>query len=611
MVPLREMLATRASEFVLRALGDLSGAVCVGSLVFAVFFASETCGRLTARARDHVRRAGLAALLWGCAELSWAFSSGLLTGDVLSGTSGGGESAETVAAMITAVLALVLAIACRGVRGWRTTSLLTGVALFGLLPTAVARRSGDSPGHDVGTNAIVLHVTSAAVWLGVLLALGLHLWRTEERARLLLTRYRWLAAGCWTLLAVSGTADLLVAAREYGAGGAGHVAVVLGKIGCLVAVAVLGVLVRRRVTLLAPGDAGARRRAVTRLLGAELTLLVAGFTLSELMVASALPPNGSESTASEAVLGYDLAAPPTLWNLLLGWRFDLLFGTCAVVCVAVYLLGVRRLRRRGDAWPAGRTAAWLSGWGCVLFVTSSGVGVYAGGVFSLHMFAHMVLNMLAPVLLVLGGPVTLALRALPASGRGQAAGVREWLLAWLHSPLTGFLAGPGVATALFVSSFYALYFTDLFELGMFEYWGHQLMKAHFLLVGWLYYWTVIGVDPAPRPLPHVARLGVVLAVMPFHAFFGIITMSLSNPLAEDFYRALELPWPRDLLEDQFLGGGIAWAMGEVPLVLVLLALLTQWYRYDTRSARRADRDGDEDLAAYNAMLAELARSRGG
>ncbi|WP_245695637.1 cytochrome c oxidase assembly protein [Actinopolyspora saharensis] len=188
---------------------------------------------------------------------------------------------------------------------------------------------------------------------------------------------------------------------------------------------------------------------------------------------------------------------------------------------------------------------------------------------------------------------------------------REWLLAWLHSPLTGFVAGPGVATVLFVSSFYALYFTDLFELGMFEYWGHQLMKAHFLMVGWLYYWTVIGVDPAPRPLPHVARLGVVLAVMPFHAFFGIITMSLSDPLAADFYRALELPWPRDLLADQFLGGGIAWAMGEVPLVLVLLALLTQWYRYDTRSARRADRDGDEDLAAYNAMLAELARSRGG
>ncbi|WP_347567448.1 cytochrome c oxidase assembly protein [Actinopolyspora sp. BKK1] len=601
-MPVREMFATRAFEFVLRALGDLSGAVCVGSLVFAVFFAAETCDRLAERARGHVRRAGLAALLWGCAELLRAFSPGAFTA---------GEPAEPVAAVLTAVLALLLAVACRVVRGWRTTSLLAGVALLALLPTAVVRRSGDNPGHDVGTNAIVLHVTSAAVWLGVLLALGLHLWRTEERARLLLRRYRWLAAGCWSLLAVSGVADVLVATREYGAGGAGHLAAVLGKIGCLVAVAVLGVLVRRRFTLPTAGDVGRRRRAVLRLLGAELVLLVAGFAVSEVMIASAAGPGGSEVTASQAVLGYDLAAPPTLWNLLLGWRFDLLFGGCAVVCSAVYLLGVRRLRRRGDAWPVGRTAAWLSGWGCVLFVTSSGVGVYAGGVFSLHMFAHMVLNMLAPVLLVLGGPVTLALRALPARGRGSSAGAREWLLAWLHSPLTGFVAGPGVATVLFVSSFYALYFTDLFELGMFEYWGHQLMKAHFLLVGWLYYWTVIGVDPAPRPLPHVARLGVVLAVMPFHAFFGIITMSLSDPLAADFYRALELPWPRDLLADQFLGGGIAWAMGEVPLVLVLLALLTQWYRYDTRSARRADRDGDEDLAAYNAMLAELARSRGG
>ena len=66
--------------------------------------------------------------------------------------------------------------------------------------------------------------------------------------------------------------------------------------------------------------------------------------------------------------------------------------------------------------------------------------------------------------------------------------------------------------------------------------------------------------------------------------------------------------------DQRLGGGIAWAAGEVPLVVVMIALLIQWTRSDRRTAKRldraADRDNDADLMAYNAMLAELARRDG-
>ena len=119
--------------------------------------------------------------------------------------------------------------------------------------------------------------------------------------------------------------------------------------------------------------------------------------------------------------------------MLFDWRFDLIFGTAAIVFAAVYLLGVRRLRRRGDAWPTGRIVAWLCGCAVLLFATSSGVGRYMPAMFSMHMAAHMLLSMLAPVLLVLGAPVTLALRALPAAGRGEPPGPREWLLAALHS----------------------------------------------------------------------------------------------------------------------------------------------------------------------------------
>jgi hypothetical protein len=136
------------------------------------------------------------------------------------------------------------------------------------------------------------------------------------------------------------------------------------------------------------------------------------------------------------------------------------------------------------------------------------------------------------------------------------------------------------------------------------------MNLHFIVVGVLFFWPLIGIDPAPRRLPPVARLGVVFASVPFHAFFGVALMSASEVIGGDFYRALALPWVPDPLRDQQLGGGLAWASGEIPLLLVVVALLVQWSRIDERSARRDDRradaDGDADLAAYNAMLRRLA-----
>ena len=137
------------------------------------------------------------------------------------------------------------------------------------------------------------------------------------------------------------------------------------------------------------------------------------------------------------------------------------------------------------------------------------------------------------------------------------------------------------------------------------------MNVHFLVSGYLFYWVVIGVDPTPRPIPPLAKVAVVFASLPLHAFFGVVLMSMQKVLGESFYRSLHLSWHTDLLGDQRLGGGIAWAAGEIPLVVVMIALLVQWSRSDQRTARRldraADRDDDAELAAYNAMLAELAR----
>jgi putative copper resistance protein D len=230
--------------------------------------------------------------------------------------------------------------------------------------------------------------------------------------------------------------------------------------------------------------------------------------------------------------------------------------------------------------------------------------------FSMHMVSHMMLSMLAPALLVLGGAMTLALRALPVS-RG-APGPREWLLSMVRSPLVRELTHPVVALVLFVGSFYGLYFSGLFDAALSEHWAHLAMNAHFLLVGYIFYWPVIGIDPAPRRLPPLGRLALVFVSLPFHAFFGITLMSSQTVIGGDFYRALAhgLTWAPDLLADQRLGGGLAWASGELPLLVVLIALLVQWARVDERAGRRADRradtDGDAERAAYNAMLRDLA-----
>ncbi|MGH3579882.1 MAG: cytochrome c oxidase assembly protein, partial [Mycobacterium sp.] len=252
------------------------------------------------------------------------------------------------------------------------------------------------------------------------------------------------------------------------------------------------------------------------------------------------PPPIVNPSIPEVAIGYDFAGPLTAARVLFDWRFDLVFGTAAIVLAAVYLAAVLRLRRRGDDWPRGRTLSWVLGCVVLLFATSSGVGRYMPAMFSVHMAAHMLLSMLVPILLVLGAPVSLALRALPAAGRGDPPGMREWLLAALHSRLSQFLTNPAVATVLFVAGFYGLYFGGIFDAAVGSHVGHVAMNVHFLLSGYLFYWVVIGVDPTPRPIPPLAKVAVVFASLPLHAFFGVVLMSTRAILGESFYRSLHL-----------------------------------------------------------------------
>jgi putative copper resistance protein D len=226
------------------------------------------------------------------------------------------------------------------------------------------------------------------------------------------------------------------------------------------------------------------------------------------------------------------------------------------------------------------------------------------------MMAHMLLGMLTPILLVLGGPTTLALRALPASRGDGIPGPREAIVGMIHARPLKWLTHPLVIFPLFIGSFYVVYFTPLFDAMISSHTGHLIMNVHFLLVGYLYYWVIIGVDPSPRRLSSLAKLALLLGALPFHAFFGLALMNTRSVLGQSYYQSLDLPWVHNLLSDQHIGGAIAWGGAEIPLVVVIISLLAQWSKGDEREARRSDRradlDDDADLTAYNAMLERLA-----
>ncbi|MEU9399575.1 cytochrome c oxidase assembly protein [Streptomyces sp. NPDC048242] len=304
--------------------------------------------------------------------------------------------------------------------------------------------------------------------------------------------------------------------------------------------------------------------------------------------------------------------PPFTLGRGLEWSADPFFLIACLAGLGLYGWGVVRLRRRGDQWSTARTVSFAVGVLTIGLTMCTKLNDYGMVMFSVHMVQHMIISMLSPILLLLGAPMTLALRALPTAGKGRR-GPRELLLALLHSRYMRVITHPAFTIPMFIASLYALYFTPLFDFLMGSQLGHIAMMVHFLMVGVVFFWPIIGVDPGPHRPGYLMRMLELFAGMPFHAFFGIALMMASEPMVKTFqHPAASLGI--DALSDQGAAGGIAWGFSEVPSVLVLIALLFQWYGSEQRQARRkdraADRDGDKELEAYNAYLASLSGRQG-
>jgi cytochrome c oxidase assembly factor CtaG len=267
-----------------------------------------------------------------------------------------------------------------------------------------------------------------------------------------------------------------------------------------------------------------------------------------------------------------------------------------VVMAGFYVLGVRQLTVRGDHWPVGRTVNFALGLAVIAIATLSGLGTYDDVLFGTHMVQHMLLAMVAPVFLALGAPVTLALRTLPHRGRG-------WLLGLLHARIVRVLTFPLIPWLLFVGSPFALYLSGWYPATLDNRVLHELLHVHFLVVGSLFFWPLVGVDPVPGRVSHPFRMLMLFATLPFHAFLGIAVMSVKDDgeglIAASHYVPL-LGLPEAVFQQQ-LGGGLLWASGDLVGLLFLGVVLTQWMRASDREAAREDRRLDRlDAAAERA-----------
>ena len=497
---------------------------------------------------------------------------------------------------------ILLSIALRRVI---TTYLCLLIGLIAIVAPVFQSHGSSSGRHGLAIGALVIHVIALSFWVGGLFGLTQ---LNKEQKLIALPRFSELALWSAITVVITGAATAWTRLDSIEAWQSKYGVITLLKISLAVTLVGFGALHRRWIIK-------SDFPSIFRLVTAEIAVMFATVFVGSWLSTVAPPNRVVESSPALLVTGIAMPEAPNLTRVLLAYDADGLMLALLIFAVAIYIKGVLILSRRGVKWPVGRTIAFAIGISAVDFATSGGLGVYSRFAFSNHMMSHMVLGMIAPIGIVLGAPITLALRTLPQARNKEEWGVRGAFIAILHSRLSRIYTNPVVALAIFDGSLFALYFTPLFGNLMQGHSGHFFMSLHFLLAGILFFQVLIGIDPMPNKIPHLVKIIIIFAAMSIHAFFSISVMSATTLLDNGFFALLERPWATDLLADQKLGGSIGWAMGEIPILLALLATFMQWQRADKNEANRIDRAADraaamgedDELAQYNRYLAQLNR----
>ena len=506
-------------------------------------------------------------------------------------------------------LALLISVIVLRAKTVATANSLLLISIVAMVAPVFESHAASSGSHSLAIGSLVVHVVALSFWVGGLIAITVL--SAEDRA---IALPRFSALALWSVIAVvaSGSANAWARLNFQDAWSSNYARLVILKVVLAGILIYFGYLNRRHLS----GKWQINLSALSRLLFAELVIMLLA-VLAGSRLSSMQPPARVESGVIDngvVIAGVSTPEAPNLWRLISLYDPDALMIGVLVTAVALYIRGVVLLTRRGDKWPVGRTVAFALGISAVDYATSGGLGVYAKFSFEYHMVAHMVLGMIAPIGIVLGAPITLALRTLPQGRNEEERGVRGTLIALLHSKPAGVITNPVTILALFDGSLFALYMTPLFGNMMQSHLGHLVMTVHFLLAGILFFHVIIGIDPNPRKVPHIVRIVILFAAMSIHAFFAVALISTSTVIDQGYFASLQTPWNLDLLADQRAGGSIAWAMGELPILLALVATFIQWMRDDKRETKRIDRNearmaamGEPDeLAQYNTYLNSLA-----
>ena len=572
---------------------NATGALTVGWLLAALLLPPREGRELSGAGRRCVRAASMTALAWALCTLAVAaFSASDLVGVPITTVLTDGELLGYLtdlssgrAVLAVTVIATVVSVMAGLPRTTGGTGYVLGLAMLGLLPPVFTGHATTHAGdHALAVFSLIVHVVAAAGWVGglaVLLVIGT--WR-YDRLPEVVPRYSRLALACFVAVGASGVVNAWIRLGGLHLGSPYGV-LVLVKTAALTALAALGWWHRRSAvpTLRDRRDA----RLFLRVAAVEIIVMAVAFALATGLSRTPPPPADLPwATGGDVLLGFRFPGPAGPRAYALGWWADPLFLALVLAGAASYAAALVVLRRRGVSWPVPRTVSWFAGLAIAFAATSSGLGRYSMVLFSAHLVQHLLLGVFAPVLLLLGAPLTLAGRAVAADPAAAGTGHRRLAVAAAHGRMAWLLTHPLVAPVLFVCGLYGFYSTGLFEASLRAHAVHSLTMAGFVGTGLLYLWPIIGIDPAPHRMRPATRLSLVLVVAPYHAFFGISLMRSTGVLAPDWYSALGRGWGTSDLHDQHTAGLLALALGGTATALIVLIVAVQRSRERARGTLR-------------------------
>src|ERR1017187_855088 len=311
-----------------------------------------------------------------------------------------------------------------------------------------------------------------------------------------------------------------------------------------------------------------------------------------------------------ALLASGYHGPPELTPLraLTEWTLDPWALAFVLLLGCLYLAGVSRVRQ-AESWPAWRAVAFCGlGLGFAVIATMSWVGVYQPALLYVRSVQTILLLLVVPLFLALGRPLTLAITALRRIGPRIEAGIR--------SRTAVILTFPAISTLVLVVVPFVLYFSPWYAAGFHATLVRELTYVALLIPGFVFFWTLLRVDPVPKAYPYLVALWITGAEVVGDAVLGLAVIADQNLIASAYYHALARPWGPGLAGDQVLGGGALWVLGDIVGLPFLAAQLIQMIREDEAEAVVIDAELDAAEAAGAgrspaALAVEPAETRAG